>query len=121
MPIKSHGIISSSGSVAALERGVVERALTFGQGAVKVQKREGDADGERLFSGSRDGTTKVWDLESGKETLTLRGHTGEVSSLALAGDGKPQLTYNTSRNIHGKGRDAPSRKRTKVGIQGRTG
>ena len=31
-----------------------------------------------------DKTIKVWDLESGKETLTLRGHTDAVSSLALS-------------------------------------
>ncbi len=45
-------------------------------------------DGKRLFSGSADSTIKVWDLESGKETLTLRGHTLEVFSLALSTDGK---------------------------------
>ncbi len=30
----------------------------------------------------------MWDLESGKETLSLRGHTDRVSSLALSVDGK---------------------------------
>ena len=30
----------------------------------------------------------MWDLEAGKETLTLRGHTSAVTSLALSGDGK---------------------------------
>ena len=46
------------------------------------------ADGKRLFSGSGDNTIKVWDLEAGKETLTLRGHDSAVTSLALAADGK---------------------------------
>ena len=30
----------------------------------------------------------MWELESGKETLSLRGHTDSVSSLALSVDGK---------------------------------
>ena len=50
------------------------------------------ADGKRLVSGGREfnkpGEIKVWDLESGKETLTLRGHTDGVLSLALSADGK---------------------------------
>ena len=31
---------------------------------------------------------KMWNLETGEEALTLRGHTGPVSSLALSSDGK---------------------------------
>jgi WD40 repeat protein len=46
------------------------------------------ADGKRLFSASFDKTIKAWDLESGKETLTLSGHTEGVTSLALVADGK---------------------------------
>ena len=30
----------------------------------------------------------MWDLETGKEALTLRGHTGGVKTLALSADGK---------------------------------
>ena len=45
-------------------------------------------DGKRLFSGSEDSTIKVWDLEAGKEALTLRGHADSVFGLALSVDGK---------------------------------
>jgi WD40 repeat protein len=45
------------------------------------------ADGNRLFSGSFDGTVKVWDLEVGKAVLTLPGHAGGYG-LALSVDGK---------------------------------
>jgi WD40 repeat protein len=30
----------------------------------------------------------VWDVMSGQDTLTLKGHTGEVSSVAFSPDGK---------------------------------
>jgi WD40 repeat protein/tRNA A-37 threonylcarbamoyl transferase component Bud32 len=46
-------------------------------------------DGCRLASGSHDGTVKVWDLparESAKAALTLRGHTGQVWSVAFSGE-----------------------------------
>ena len=35
-----------------------------------------------------DKTIKVWDLETGREVLTLRGHTQSVRSLVLSADGK---------------------------------
>ena len=56
-------------------------------------------DGKRLYSGSEgasifnvdrthDNTIRVWDLQTGKEILTLHGHASGVTSLALSGDGK---------------------------------
>jgi WD40 repeat protein len=45
------------------------------------------ADGKRLYS-SYNKEIKVWDLETGKEILTLRGHTTLVYSLAISSDGK---------------------------------
>ena len=46
------------------------------------------ADGKRLATASYDRTAKVWDAVSGKELLTLRGHTGRVFALAYSPDGK---------------------------------
>ena len=35
-----------------------------------------------------DHTAKLWDAKSGKELLTLRGHSGYVSGVAFSPDGK---------------------------------
>ena len=45
-------------------------------------------DGKRIVSGSQDKTVKVWDAQHRQETLTLKGHTGWVSSVAFSPDGK---------------------------------
>jgi WD40 repeat protein/predicted Ser/Thr protein kinase len=43
--------------------------------------------GSRLVSGSNDFSIKFWDVKSGRETATLRGHTGAVRGLAFSHDG----------------------------------
>ena len=45
-------------------------------------------DGRREVSASYDHTLKVWDVESGRELRTLRGHAGAVHGVALSGDGR---------------------------------
>ena len=45
-------------------------------------------DGKRIASGSGDNTLKVWDVDTGQETLTLKGHTSSVLSVAFSPDGK---------------------------------
>ena len=35
---------------------------------------------------------RLWDAADGHETLTLRGHTGEVNSVAFSPDGKRIVT-----------------------------
>jgi WD40 repeat protein len=44
--------------------------------------------GRILASGSTDGTVKLWDVASGKNTATLRGHTDRVFSVAFSPDGR---------------------------------
>ena len=43
--------------------------------------------GRQLATGSCDNTAKVWDLETGQEVETLRGHIGYMMALAYSGDG----------------------------------
>jgi WD40 repeat protein/energy-coupling factor transporter ATP-binding protein EcfA2 len=49
-------------------------------------------DGKRLATGSRDGTTKIWNAETGKELLTLSGHSSTVTRVAWSPDGKRLAT-----------------------------
>ena len=44
-------------------------------------------DGARIASASDDQTVKLWDAATGQETLTLKGHTGQVWSVAFSPDG----------------------------------
>ena len=45
-------------------------------------------DSRRIVSGSVDKTLKVWDAATGQETLTLKGHTERVRSVAFSPDGR---------------------------------
>jgi hypothetical protein len=49
-------------------------------------------DGQRIVTGGRDQTAKVWELASGKELLTLKGHSGLVLSVAFSPDGQQIAT-----------------------------
>ncbi len=43
-------------------------------------------DGGRLATAGEENTVKIWDVETGQELQTLRGHTGDVSTLAFSPD-----------------------------------
>ena len=49
-------------------------------------------DSKRIVSGSSDKTLRLWDAETGTAIgKPLKGHTGEVWSVAFSPDGKPHI------------------------------
>ena len=57
------------------------------------------ADGKRIVSGSEDKTVKVWDADKGTETLTLKGHTDAVNSVAFSADGKRIVSGSEDKTV----------------------
>ena len=53
--------------------------------------------GRQLATGSCDNTAKVWDLDTGREVETLRGHIGYVMALAYSPDGSLLATASGHR------------------------
>ena len=49
-------------------------------------------DGQRIVTGSDDRTAKVWEAASGRELLTLKGHSSEIWSVAFSPDGQRIVT-----------------------------
>jgi len=49
-------------------------------------------DGQRVLTGSGDSTARLWDAQTGKELLALKGHPSDVTSVKFSPDGKQLLT-----------------------------
>ena len=49
-------------------------------------------DGRYLYSSSFDAMVHVWDLASGRNVRSLRGHTGDVACMVLSPDGRRLAT-----------------------------
>ncbi|WP_437820317.1 outer membrane protein assembly factor BamB family protein [Sorangium sp. So ce1078] len=56
-------------------------------------------DGQRVVSGSRDKTLKVWDIATGKLLSTLEGHSGRVNACALSPDGQRIVSASNDRTL----------------------
>jgi WD40 repeat protein/serine/threonine protein kinase len=56
-------------------------------------------EGSRIASASDDGTLKLWDVSTGREVLTFRGHSGPVSRLAFSPDGRRVASASADRTV----------------------
>src|SRR5947209_6629929 len=79
------------GSSASPEAGASSKSLANQEPLLTLKgHRDGifcvaySPDGRRLASAGRDHLVKIWDSASGKEVLTLKGHTNQVLRLAFS-------------------------------------
>jgi WD40 repeat protein/tRNA A-37 threonylcarbamoyl transferase component Bud32 len=64
-----------------------------------VQSVAVSKDDSRIVSGGSDNTVRVWDARSGKELLTLKGHTNVVSSVVFSSDGGRIVSCSHDRTV----------------------
>jgi WD40 repeat protein len=58
-----------------------------------------DPAGQRIASGSYDGTARLWDAQTGREFAILRLHGDHVTCLAFSSDGKRLATVSSDGTV----------------------
>jgi eukaryotic-like serine/threonine-protein kinase len=101
--ITGHEIFKVEGRVAA----ITALHPAFGSGPFLTLKGQSAAiisvtfspDGQRLITGSGDGTASVRDAADGKELLVLKGHKDKISSVSVSPDGRRIVTASHDQTI----------------------
>ncbi len=68
------------------------RRLTGFRGFVTVTDLQLSSDGRRIVTATSDRVARIWDVATGAERGTLRGHTGVVYSARFSSDGRFMVT-----------------------------
>lgn len=94
LAISSAGDLLASGSFREVKlwrrpRDVVRQQLNTD---VAVQAMTVDKDNHRIATSGKDHSIVVWDSQTGKPLLTLKGHTGQVTSLRFAPGGEQLIS-----------------------------
>jgi WD40 repeat protein len=64
-----------------------------------TRSAEFSVDGKRVLTGSDDGTARLWDVESGIEVMSFKGHTGAVLSAHFSDNGKSIVSASSDRTV----------------------
>ena len=57
------------------------------------------SDGRYVASGSRDGTVKIWEIQTNKCLSTLQGHTSDVNSVSFSSDGGHVASASNDKSV----------------------
>ena len=66
------------------------------------------SDGKRIASAAEDRTIKIWEVETGDEKATLKGHQSRICSVSLSSDGKRVFSSSGSNFRHIGAGDRPA-------------
>jgi|GEM_PF-7029516 len=88
------------GEQASLALPVVKPVKTLEGHEGEVQRVLFSADGNRVFSSGADGSTRMWNVATGRELQQFRGAGGKTT-FAFGSDGRTLVTYNnTDKLLH---------------------